>query len=519
MSAETAPRGFRPGAVIAGRYALKEPIGAGGMGTVYRATQLELDREVALKVIGNGRGLSGSEAVARFEREARMLARLSHPSIVTVHDFGNSDGTWFLVLELVRGETVRERLGSSGALAWNEALDIGLQIAEALAYAHGAGVLHRDLKPANVMLSAATSSSVKLVDFGLARLADVTGALPETDSAYVVGTPGYIAPEYARAGVAGPAVDVYALGVVLFEMLTARHPFDSGSPDDRRALRERLYALAPATPASLKDHVLALLDPDPTSRPGRPATALARIRDAELSPALEEDDVFRSLSESSQRRPATSTRSRGAETKRPMVEVQGAMVTLKIDGGRTVEVRVPSFLIDKHLVTCGDYLRFVEETGARPPSSWSGARPPRADLALPVVGVGFDEASAYAVWAGRRLPTEAEWELAARGARRALHPWGAEWQTGMSHPSWSDPFERRRPGPIGVFSPQGDSPSGMSDLLQIWEWVVAPYQVRGHLVRGGPWRDRCVPPTLENRSWEDEPAPDLGFRCACALPL
>src|ERR1041385_797616 len=227
MAKVTPPRGIREGAVVAGRYAIVEPIGAGGMGTVYRAVQLELQREVALKLIGNGRGAK-PEQVARFEREARMLARLTHPAIVTVHDFGCADdGTWFLVLELVRGESLSARLKRAAPLAWNEALDVGAAIAGALGYAHDNGILHRDLKPANVMLASASAAPVKVIDFGLARLADVAGGGESTASspAYLVGTPGYIAPEYSWTGTPTTQVDNYALGVVLFEMLTGVHPF------------------------------------------------------------------------------------------------------------------------------------------------------------------------------------------------------------------------------------------------------------------------------------------------------
>ncbi len=145
--------------MLAGRFSIIEPIGAGGMGTVFRGLQLELQREVAIKLIGSGRGAT-EEQVARFEREARLLARLSHPAIVTVHDFDRADdGTWFLVLELVRGESLQRRLERGGPLPWQQVLDVGARMADALASAHDQGVLHRDLKPANVMLASGASNN------------------------------------------------------------------------------------------------------------------------------------------------------------------------------------------------------------------------------------------------------------------------------------------------------------------------------------------------------------------------
>lgn len=508
MAIPTPPRGVGAGTVLAGRFSIVEPIGAGGMGTVFRGLQLELQREVAIKLIGRGRGAT-DEQNTRFEREARLLARLSHPAIVTVHDFDRAeDGGWFLVLELVRGESLQRRLERDGPLPWQQALDVGARIADALAFAHEQGVLHRDLKPANVMLASGASSPVKLIDFGLARLADVAGSAPLTESAYVMGTPGYIAPEYVWSGTVGPPADHYALGVVLFEMLAGVHPFAETAADRAQAARELLASRAPDAPSELRGAVLGLIEQDPARRPGNPRRVLASLQDQLVRGGAPTPMT------PSRPRPAATPAAAIERTARPMVQVPAAVVKLDVGNGRVVEVRVRPFAIGKHLVTCADWLEFMNETGAAAPASWQGPRPGRARLPLPVVDVSFADASAYAGWAGLRLPTEAEWELAARGPEQRLHPWGDQWASGLSHPSHEEPFERRQPGPIGLYSPQGDSPFGVSDLLQLWEWVVAPYQPAGNLVRGGPWRDRPVPALLSNRSWEDRPARDVGFRCA-----
>jgi serine/threonine-protein kinase len=534
--------------VLAGRYSIVEAIGAGGMGTVYRAVQLGLGRDVALKLIGNGRSAT-AEQVARFEREARLLARLSHPAIVTVFDFGRADdGTLFLVLELVRGESLDTRL-RRGRLPWAEAVDVGVRIAEALDAAHAAGVLHRDLKPANVMLSSATSARVKLIDFGLARLANVAGGTPVTESSSsVMGTPGYIAPEYAWTGAVSPAMDHYALGLVLFEMLAAQHPFADVDPrSDRLAVaRARLVAVAPDAPPALVELVLALLSPDPGARPAQAAAALAAIASANASTAASSasssssssaaprearasggasgdvEDVSSASVAASSSVAASASGARRARAvgpppasmaARPVVDVPAGVVKLLVEQ-RVHEVRLRPFLLDKHLVTHGDWYAFVQAGGAEPPSSWRGGRPTRADVAVPITGIDVHDAAAFARWCGRRLPTEAEWVWAAAGPEAWAYPWGDRWQTGLSDTTWSVPLERRRPGPIGLFSPAGDSVHGVSDLLCVWEWVTAPYQTRGAVVRGGVWRDRCVPPSLTNRSWEDAPAVDVGFRCA-----
>jgi serine/threonine protein kinase len=525
VNRDTPPRGVRAGVVLGGRYSIVEAIGAGGMGTVYRAVQLGLGRDVAIKLIGNGRSAT-AEQTARFEREAMLLARLSHPSIVTVFDFGRTDdGTLYLVMELVRGESLESRL-RRGRLHWTEAIDVGLQVSAALDAAHTASVLHRDLKPSNVMLSSATASRVKLIDFGLARLGDLRGDTPMTaSSSTVMGTPGYIAPEYAWSGVVSPAMDHYALGLLLYEMIAAQHPFVDVDPRTDRlvAARERLEARAPETPSELMDLVCALLSPEPSHRPSRPSAALAALSSSEatqrtivsVSGNLDETELSSSSIAATKRgrRGAAPTAPSASVGARVMVPIPEGVVSLVVEG-RLFEVRLRPFRLDKHLVTHGDWYAYVQAGGAAPLPSWREGKPPRDEVACPVTGVSFDDAAAYARWAGRRLPTEAEWLWATSGPQSSPYPWGERWQTGLCDAVWSEPLQRRRPGPIGMFSPMGDSVFGVSDVFAVWEWVSAPYQTRGAVVRGGAWRDRQIPPRLENRSWEDTPCPDIGFRCA-----
>jgi hypothetical protein len=208
-----------------------ERVGSGGMGVVYRARQMRLDRPVALKILAPD--LIGDPSFARrFEREARALARLHHPHVVAVHDFGETEGLCWLVMEYVEGTSVRELL-QDGPLAPKEALRIIPQICEGLEYAHRQGVVHRDIKPENILLTA--EGEVKIADFGLAKLADQKGGLL-TGESQIMGTPHYMAPEQVqRPLTVDHRADIYSLGVVLYEMLTGELPVGHFEAPSRKA--------------------------------------------------------------------------------------------------------------------------------------------------------------------------------------------------------------------------------------------------------------------------------------------
>jgi serine/threonine protein kinase len=215
------------------RYRIDRVLGAGGLGTVYLATHLRLDRSVAVKML-HRELLPSVELRQRFDREVKTLSRLSHPHIVTLTDSGVlDDGMGYLVMELLEGHSLEERLREQGALEPDEAIEITRQMLLGLAEAHDKGVLHRDLKPANVFIHPlAEGLHVKLLDFGLAKvrgdIATHPGAYPTlTADGVIVGTPTYMAPEQATGGDVTVTADVYAVGIVLFEMLTGRPPFRS----------------------------------------------------------------------------------------------------------------------------------------------------------------------------------------------------------------------------------------------------------------------------------------------------
>ena len=213
-----------------GPYEILAPLGAGGMGEVYRARDTRLGREVAVKVLPAHRA-QDPDALARLEREAQAVAALSHPNILAIHDLGTDQGVFFVVTELLEGETLRNRLASS-PLPWRKAVEIGAAIADGLAGAHLKGVIHRDLKPDNIFVT--RDGRVKILDFGLARLTpmisqqDQTSAPttpPQTEPGILMGTVGYMSPEQARGSSADSRSDVFSLGCVLYEMLTGRRAF------------------------------------------------------------------------------------------------------------------------------------------------------------------------------------------------------------------------------------------------------------------------------------------------------
>jgi serine/threonine-protein kinase len=210
----------QPGDLIADRYELEELVGTGGMSTVFRAHDTQLDRRVAIKIL-HERYADDPEYLERFRREARAVAQLSHPNIVTVIDRGDDGGRQYIVFEHVEGENLKELVERTGRLPVRRALELVLPVADGLAFAHAHGLVHRDVKPQNVLLS--REGEVKVTDFGIARSLDVEHGVTQTGT--VVGTSEYLAPEQASGRPVSAATDVYSLGVVLWELLAGDVPF------------------------------------------------------------------------------------------------------------------------------------------------------------------------------------------------------------------------------------------------------------------------------------------------------
>lgn len=215
-----------------GPYEILAPLGAGGMGEVYRGRDPRLQREVAIKILPE-RLSKDPKALARFEREARAVAALSHPNILAIYDVGTDLGITYLVTELLEGETLRSCL-AGGALPWRKAIEIGARVAEGLSGSHQKEIIHRDLKPENIFLTA--DGRVKVLDFGLARLKpasspeDKTSAPTDTEPGAVLGTVGYMSPEQVRGAVADAPSDIFSLGCVLYEMIAGRRAFVGETP-------------------------------------------------------------------------------------------------------------------------------------------------------------------------------------------------------------------------------------------------------------------------------------------------
>lgn len=263
------------------KYQLEERLGIGGMGTVYRARHLLIDRLVAVKVL-NQRFVEDEAARMRFHREAKAAGRLQHPNAVTVTDFGQTDdGFVYIVMELLVGRTLRDVLAKEAPLDSARAVSIMLQATEAVAAAHDAGIIHRDLKPANIFVVQRTEvpSMVKVLDFGIAKLA--ADSLDEDDPTLTVigamiGTPRYMSPEQCDGAELTPAADVYSLGVILYEMLTGMVPFSGSTPlaiaikhasEEPRRPREIVSSI----PEDLERVVLHALEKRPEDRPANAA--------------------------------------------------------------------------------------------------------------------------------------------------------------------------------------------------------------------------------------------------------
>jgi eukaryotic-like serine/threonine-protein kinase len=270
----TEPPGSVDGRRLGGRYRMGALLATGGMGEVWAARDLLLDRPVAVKVLGGALAGDG-RAAERLRREARAAARLDHPSIARMLDLGEQEGRPYLVMELLEGESLAGRIGRAGPMAPAEAARVVAAAADALEAAHRAGVVHRDVKPGNVFLT--SEGEVKVLDFGIASAAGES----DLTTGVLLGTAAYLAPERALGRPATPAADVYSLGVVLYELLAGRRPFEAGSDLELamahvHARPAPLALVAPSTPPSLVAACEQALAKDPAARPPS-AAAFARL--------------------------------------------------------------------------------------------------------------------------------------------------------------------------------------------------------------------------------------------------
>lgn len=284
------------------KYRLEDRLGIGGMGTVYRARHLLIDRPVAVKVL-NPRFVEDEAARARFRREAKACGRLQHVNAVTVTDFGTSqDGYVYLVMELLEGRTLRDVLAKEAPLDAARSVALMLQVSAAVAAAHEAGIIHRDLKPANIFIvqRSEVPAVVKVLDFGIAKLAadslDEDEPKTLTQVGAMIGTPRYMAPEQCDGAELTPAADVYSLGVILYEMLTGTVPFSGSTPlaiamKHTGEMPRNPRELMPTIPAALEQVVLHTLEKNPQNRPGNAAEFRAELLNTAQRLGLENSTV------------------------------------------------------------------------------------------------------------------------------------------------------------------------------------------------------------------------------------
>jgi serine/threonine-protein kinase len=540
------------GKLLLGQFRVERRLGQGGMGVVYLARQEGTDRFAVVKMLRPER--VDREMRERFAREGRVLAALHHPNIVTVYNVGAlPDGAFFIAMEYVEGRELADVL-EEAALPLERTLRIGEQLARALVAAHHAGVVHRDLKPQNVMLAELPGEDpdlVKVLDFGIAHLADPGDDVGLTATGVVIGTPQYISPEQAQGGKVGPPSDVYNLGLILYQCLSGTLPIRANSRLDYL----RAHAMDQPTPLSchptadrvpieLAELIMRCLEKDPALRPSAPEALeiLAALRLRALDPGrgsapepvaaprrlmalvvtamlaatalaawaawflayAPREPVDRNLTrpaatvvpsapQAVQDQPPT-----GAEPEvSPVASPNPTAEPLLILAGQarwrpegvTEEHRVDvaGFAMDRREVAAAEYAACVAARVCLPSHLAGRAESARADA--PAVGVTLDMARTYCAWRGGRLPEAAEWIRAARGER--LDPWPVPEEALADCCNLSG-----ESGGRGAAAPVGTSPDvSLHQVLDLTgnvaEWVrwtpALGAEPAGALAMGGAW--------------------------------
>jgi eukaryotic-like serine/threonine-protein kinase len=262
--------------ILSKRYQLEERLGSGGMAVVYRARDLMLERHVAIKILRESYS-ADAEFRQRFHQEAKAAANLSHPNIITIHDFGFDSGRLFIIMEYVPGTDLKTMLQRRGKIPVDETINLMIQACAGIGYAHRAGLIHCDIKPHNFIVT--PDKRLKVTDFGIARA--LASIQPEEKTDVVWGSPQYFSPEQAAGNAPSPASDVYSLGIVMYEMLTGQLPFNAASATElaklhRQALPPSIHRYNPAVPRSLEQTIIKVLSKEPSAR-YRTADQLGRV--------------------------------------------------------------------------------------------------------------------------------------------------------------------------------------------------------------------------------------------------
>jgi serine/threonine-protein kinase len=571
------------------RYEVTDKLGEGGMGVVYRAFDATLAREVAIKVIRR-EVLANPETRKRFDHEAMAAGMLKHPGIVTIYDRGEFEGQPFLVMELVEGRTL-ESLVKERNTPPQTLLNIFSQVASALDYAHSRKVVHRDIKPPNIIVQA--DGTAKIMDFGIAK-AELDGQGALTVAGMVAGSPFYMPPERFLDGAATGASDLWALGASAYEALIGRRPFEANNWE---ALFHQICHLPPPEPSSMNPDVPSSAAPvlfkalakRPDERYPDCSTFVAALKAAYETPTprdvaatLPMEPVAAPLkaqpkataqpketrvpviaaaagllliigaaatywlwNRSGSERPSnTLTQTASTVMPPPLLSTPAGEMTLIPKGPARIgkggdAVEVDPFYIDKTEVSVATYRRFCEATGRAMPESLGTADPDE-----PVVNVTFEDAQAFASWAGKRLPSAVEWEKAARGSDGSRLPWGDQMRDGVANlPLSREAAATTKLAKVTSY-PDGASPYGVLNMVgNVWEWTGELASVppgpeferylkifkelkpplsaadRFYQVRGGSYRFAISPENAGSLLFDFSPLPariarpDIGFRC------
>lgn len=495
---------------IADRYVIERSIGRGGMGVVYRAHDSLVDETVALKFM-LPQLLSTEKGQKMFIAEAQIARRLRHDNIVAVHDVSwTNEGVLYLSMEFLEGKPLRSVLRNQRQdrryLDVRVAVSFTAQILSALEHAHQI-VIHRDIKPENVMVL--SNERVKVLDFGLAKAVQEELLRAEENpnqQGRMVGTLAYAAPEQRRRQPVDLRADLYAVGLLFQEMLTLRTPMD-----EPITVEKARKDVAPSLVAVL-------------------SRALAEDRDRRWQSAREFRTALEAAFNESYRRTSglqpLVARSDGQQASTEnMVHLAGGSFVMGCNDIREEapehEVFVEPFWMDIYPVTVAEFRKFLEATGGTPPKFWRD--PNYNGPNQPVVGVTWEQANAYAAWAGKQLPTEAQWEFAARGKENRRYPWG-NLPPSSTLCNFNDFL-----GMTSMVSmhEDGRTPEGIYDLAgNVYEWTAdpfIPYQFKRQgtveeprrSIRGGAYDSRAhaLSTTSRRGLFPETQASNLGFRC------
>lgn len=504
---------FSPGDVVNDRYVIKASIGKGGMGEVFKAQDKLIDEEVALKFM-NPRALKTQRGQQLFIKEAQIARRLRHDNVVSVHDVNTTaEGLLYLSMELLKGVSLRDYLRKFRMNKHHVDVRLGirivLQILSALEYAH-AMVIHRDLKPENVMIL--PGERVKVLDFGLALAVEDEPAPTKTSPAKdgkqkrIVGTLAYASPEQRKHQAIDARSDLYTVGMLLKEILTLRTPVDE--PVDVMNVRKDV------APSIAK--IINKASMEDKERRYQSAAEFHHVLESAYNVSYKQVEVAE-----------VTTNSGKVINTENMVFIEGGSFLM---GSNEVRVEAPeheahteAFYMDKSPVTFGEFSEFVEATDYPLPKFWDD--PELNGARQPISGVTFNDALAYAKWAGKQLPTEVQWECAARGKENRKYPWG-RLEPDSTRCNFGDYLSMPS---IVTMHDIGATPDKLLDMAgNVFEWTLdsfAPYKANGpspaksgdprRVVRGGSWHSGKdeLSTSFRKGLFPETQLTTVGFRC------